>query len=107
MTNKKIVLTGDRPTGPLHVGHYIGSLKQRLALQDIHKQYIMIADLQALTDNMAHPEKVRENIVQITLDYLSIGIDPEKSIVFIQSLIPEIAELAILYLNLVTVSRLQ
>ncbi|HEV2917251.1 MAG TPA: tryptophan--tRNA ligase [Candidatus Babeliales bacterium] len=107
MPDKKIVLTGDRPTGHLHLGHYIGSLKQRIALQHTYIQYIMIADLQALTDNAAHPEKVRDNIMQVALDYLSIGIDPTLSTIFIQSLIPEIAELTIVYLNLVTVSRLE
>jgi tryptophanyl-tRNA synthetase len=107
MSHTKVVLTGDRPTGPLHLGHYIGSLKQRLAFQHIYKQYIMIADLQALTDNAANPEKIRAQVMQVALDYLAIGIDPTLSTIFIQSQIPEIAELAIIYLNLVTVSRLQ
>lgn len=101
-----IVLTGDRPTGPLHLGHYVGSLAQRLMLQDTCKQFVMIADLQALTDNYDHPEKVRENISQVALDYLAIGLDPQKTTIFIQSLIPELSELTMLYLNLVTVSRL-
>lgn len=107
MINEKIVLTGDRPTGSLHLGHYVGSLAQRLILQEKYKQYIMIADVQALTDNFEHPEKVRENVLQVALDYLSIGIDPNKSTIFIQSLIPEIAELTIFFLNLVTVNRLK
>ena len=107
MTIEKIVLTGDRPTGPLHLGHYVGSLKQRLILQEKYVQYIMLADIQALTDNFEHPEKVRENVLQVALDYLSIGIDPNKSTIFIQSLIPQIAELTIFFLNLVTVNRLK
>lgn len=104
---EKIVLTGDRPSGPLHLGHYVGSLISRLHLQDTYKQYIMLADLQAMTDNYENPQKVRDNVVQVTLDYLSVGIDPSKSTIFIQSMIPEIAELTILYLNLVTVNRLR
>lgn len=104
--NKEIILTGDRPTGPLHLGHYVGSLENRLKLQNVHKQYIMIADVQALTDNYAHPEKVRENVLQVALDYLAIGIDPLKSTIFIQSMIPQIADLTVFYLNLVTVNRL-
>lgn len=107
MTSEKIVLTGDRPTGPLHLGHYVGSLEQRLILQEKYKQYIMLADVQALTDNFEHPEKVRENVLQVALDYLSIGIDPHKSTIFIQSLIPQVAELTIFFLNLVTVNRLK
>ncbi len=107
MVAKKIVLTGDRPTGPLHLGHYVGSLMQRLVLQEHHMQYVMIADIQALTDNVDNPEKVRENVLQVALDYLAVGIDPKKSTIFIQSMIPQIAELTILYLNLVTVSRLR
>ena len=102
-----IVLTGDRPTGPLHLGHYVGSLANRLTLQDKYKQFVMLADVQALTDNYEHPEKVHENILQVTLDYLAVGIDPKKTTIFIQSQIPEIAELTIFYLNLVTVARLQ
>jgi tryptophanyl-tRNA synthetase len=107
MAREKIILTGDRPTGPLHVGHYIGSLANRVVLQDQYKQYVMLADLQAMTDNFDNPQKVRENVLQVTLDYLAVGINPEKTTIFIQSMIPEIAELAILYLNLVTVSRLK
>lgn len=103
----KIVLTGDRPTGPLHLGHYVGSLANRIILQDTYKQYVMIADVQALTDNYENPEKVRANIVQVALDYLAVGIDPKKTTIFIQSMIPEIAELTIFYLNLVTVARLR
>jgi len=106
-TNQKIVLTGDRPTGPLHLGHYVGSLAQRVVLQEKYKQYVMIADVQALTDNFDHPEKVRKNILQVALDYLAVGINPEKTSIFVQSLIPEIAELTMFYLNLVTVSRLK
>ena len=107
---EKIILTGDRPTGRLHVGHYVGSLRGRVALQnsgDYDKVYIMIADAQALTDNAEHPEKVRQNIIQVALDYLACGLDPEKSTIFIQSTIPELAELTFYYMNLVTVSRLQ
>lgn len=107
MAEKKVILTGDRPTGPLHLGHYIGSLANRVALQDEYKQYVLIADMQALTDNYDNPEKVRNNILQVALDYLAVGIDPQKSTIFIQSMIPQIAELAIIYLNLVTVNRLK
>ena len=107
---KQIILTGDRPTGRLHVGHYVGSLKERVRLQNSGKYdeiYIMIADAQALTDNAEHPEKVRRNIMQVALDYLACGIDPEKSCIFIQSMIPELTELTFYYMNLVTVSRVQ
>ena len=107
---KKVILTGDRPTGRLHVGHYVGSLKERVALQNSGKFdeiYIMIADAQALTDNAEHPEKVRHNIVQVALDYLACGLDPEKSTIFIQSMVPELTELTFYYMNLVTVSRVQ
>lgn len=107
MTQKKIVLTGDRPTGPLHLGHYVGSLTNRLLLQDQFTQYIMIADMQALTDNYENPQKVRDNVLQVALDYLAVGIDPKKSTIFIQSQIPQIAELTIIYLNLVTLARLK
>lgn len=107
MKHKEIILTGDRPTGPLHLGHYVGSLLNRITLQDQYTQYIMIADLQALTDNADNPVKVRDNVIEVMLDYLSVGIDPTKTTIFIQSMIPEIAELTILYLNLVTVNRLQ
>ena len=106
----KIILTGDRPTGRLHVGHYVGSLRRRVELQNSDKYdsiYIMIADAQALTDNAENPEKVRQNIIEVALDYLSCGLDPEKSTLFIQSQIPELCELSFYYMNLVTVSRLQ
>ena len=106
----KIILTGDRPTGRLHVGHYVGSLKERVRLQNSRlydEVYIMIADAQALTDNAEHPEKVRQNIMQVALDYLACGLDPEKSTIFIQSMIPELTELTFYYMNLVTVSRVQ
>ena len=107
---KEIILTGDRPTGRLHVGHYVGSLKERVKLQNsgrYHEIYIMIADAQALTDNAEHPEKVRQNIMQVALDYLACGLDPEKSTLFIQSAVPELTELTFYYMNLVTVSRVQ
>lgn len=107
---KQIILTGDRPTGRLHVGHYVGSLRERVLLQNsgqYDEVYIMIADAQALTDNAEHPEKVRENIREVALDYLSCGIDPRKSNIFIQSMIPELTELTFYYMNLVTVSRVQ
>lgn len=107
MVKKETILTGDRPTGPLHLGHYVGSLKQRVELQKIHKQFVMLADVQALTDNFDNPQKVRTNIFQVILDYLAVGIDPEKTTIFIQSMIPEIAELTIYYLNLVTINRLK
>lgn len=108
--NKKIILTGDRPTGRLHVGHYVGSLKRRVELQnsgEFDDIFIMIADAQALTDNADNPEKVRQNIIEVALDYLSCGLDPAKSTLFIQSQIPELTELTFYYMNLVTVSRLQ
>ena len=107
---KQIILTGDRPTGRLHVGHYVGSLKERVKLQNsgvYDETYIMIADAQALTDNAEHPEKVRQNIMQVALDYLACGLDPEKATIFIQSMIPELTELTFYYMNLVTVSRVQ
>ncbi len=106
----KVILTGDRPTGKLHLGHYVGSLRQRVELQDsgaFDKIFIMIADAQALTDNADNPDKVRENIIEVALDYLSCGIDPAKSTIFIQSQIPELCELAFYYMNLVTVARLE
>ncbi len=106
----KIILTGDRPTGKLHIGHYVGSLKRRVELQnsgEFDKIYIMIADAQALTDNADCPEKVRQNVIEVALDYLSCGLDPEKSTLFIQSQISELTELSFYYMNLVTVSRLQ
>ena len=106
----KIILTGDRPTGRLHVGHYVGSLSERVRLQNsglYDEIYIMIADAQALTDNIENPEKVRQNILQVALDYLACGIDPEKSTIFIQSMVPELTELTFYYMNLVTVARVQ
>ena len=107
---KQIILTGDRPTGRLHVGHYVGSLKERVRLQSEGRYdeiYIMIADAQALTDNAEHPEKVRKNILNVALDYLACGLDPEKCTLFIQSMVPELTELTFYYMNLVTVSRVQ
>ena len=106
----KIILTGDRPTGKLHVGHYVGSLKRRVELQEsggYDQIFIMIADAQALTDNADDPEKVRQNIIEVALDYLSVGLDPAKSTLFIQSQVPQLCELSFYYMNLVTVSRLQ
>lgn len=107
---KQIILTGDRPTGNLHVGHYVGSLAERAKLQNSGKYdeiYIMIADAQALTDNAEHPERVRQNIMKVALDYLAVGIDPEKANIFIQSMVPQLTELTFYYMNLVTVSRVQ
>lgn len=104
---KKVILTGDRPTGPLHLGHYIGSLINRVNLQDTHQQYVMIADVQALTDNFEHPEKITQNVFEVARDYLSVGLDPEKTTFFVQSHVPEIAELTVYYLNLVTLGRLE
>ena len=107
---KNVILTGDRPTGRLHIGHYVGSLRERVALQNSGKFdeiYIMIADAQALTDNAEHPEKVRNNLTEVALDYLACGIDPNKSNIFIQSMVPQLTELTFYYANLVTVSRLQ
>ena len=108
--SNKIILTGDRPTGRLHIGHYVGSLRNRVAIQnagDYKKMFVFIADAQALTDNFDNPEKVRQNIIEVALDYLSCGLDPEKSTIFIQSQVPELCELSFYYMNLVTVSRLQ
>ncbi|MBS6477710.1 MAG: tryptophan--tRNA ligase, partial [Firmicutes bacterium] len=107
---KKVILTGDRPTGRLHIGHYVGSLRERVKLQNSGAYddiYIMIADAQALTDNAEHPEKVRSNVLEVALDYLACGIDPEKSTIFIQSAVPQLTELTFYYMNLVTLSRLQ
>ncbi|MEF2691809.1 MAG: tryptophan--tRNA ligase [Eubacteriales bacterium] len=107
---KQIILTGDRPTGNLHVGHYVGSLAERVKLQNSGKYdeiYIMIADAQALTDNAEHPERVRQNIMKVALDYLAVGIDPEKANIFIQAMVPQLTELTFYYMNLVTVSRVQ
>ena len=110
MSKKKIILTGDRPTGRLHIGHYVGSLRGRVELQesgDYDKMFIFIADAQALTDNVDNPEKVRQNVIEVALDYLSCGLDPKKVTIFIQSQIPQLTELTFYYTNLVTVSRLQ
>ena len=107
MEEKKRILTGDRPTGRLHIGHYFGSLQNRVKLQDEYETYILVADVQALTDNFNNPEKVRKNIREVVMDYLSCGIDPEKSTIYIQSMIPETAELTVFYSNLVTIARLE
>ncbi|MBQ6622007.1 MAG: tryptophan--tRNA ligase, partial [Mogibacterium sp.] len=107
---KKIMLTGDRPTGRLHIGHYVGSLRQRLELQDdpdFEKVFVMIADAQALTDNFDNPEKVRESVLQVGMDYLAVGLDPDKTSMLIQSMVPQLHELTIYYMNLVTVARVQ
>lgn len=104
---KPIILTGDRPTGPLHLGHYVGSLKNRVAFQETYEQYLIIADAQALTDNFDHPERIRENIMQVALDYLAVGLDPQRNTFFVQSRIPELLELSFYFMNLVTVSRVQ
>jgi tryptophanyl-tRNA synthetase len=103
----KRILTGDRPTGKLHLGHYVGSLKNRVRLQDEYEQFVMLADVQALTDNVENPQKVRDNVTEVALDYLAVGIDPNKSTIFIQSEISQIAELTVFFMNLVTVARLQ
>ena len=102
-----IILTGDRPTGPLHLGHYVGSLRNRVAYQDTYRQFVMLADSQALTDNMDDIGKVHRNVVEVALDYLAVGIDPAKTTILIQSQIPELTELTFYYLNLVTVARLE
>ncbi|KAB2684184.1 tryptophan--tRNA ligase [Brucella tritici] len=107
ITQNTVILTGDRPTAALHLGHYVGSLQNRVKLQDTHQQYILIADLQALTDNAHNPEKVRTNVIEIALDYLAVGIAPEKSTICLQSRLPALAELTMLYMNFVTVSRLE
>jgi len=106
---KKRILTGDRPTGRLHIGHYFGSLKTRVEMQNSgsYDPYILIADVQALTDNFNNPEKVRKNVREVAMDYLACGIDPEKTTIYIQSMIPEVAELTVFYSNLVTIARLQ
>lgn len=109
MMNKKIILTGDRPTGKLHLGHYVGSLKNRLEFQenDEYDQYVFIADLQALTDNARNPEKIKNSLKEVALDYLAVGLDPNKSTIFVQSQVPELTELNMYYLNLVTLARLK
>ncbi len=104
---KKRILTGDRPTGPLHLGHYFGSLSNRVQLQDEFDTYVLVADVQALTDNFDNPEKVKENVLEVVKDNLAVGVDPKKATIFLQSAIPEIAELTVFFANLVTVSRLQ
>jgi len=103
---KQRILTGDRPTGRLHIGHYVGSLNHRVQLQNNYDQFVLIADVQALTDNADNPEKIRKAVTEVVLDYLAVGIDPTKSTIFVQSMIPQIAELTVFYLNLVTTSRL-
>ncbi len=107
--NKKVILTGDRPTGRLHIGHYFGSLMKRVEMQEsgLYEPYILIADVQALTDNFNNPDKVRKNVREVAIDYLSCGIDPEKTTIYIQSMIPETAELTVYYSNLVTIARLE
>ena len=110
MAKEKIILTGDRPTGRLHIGHYVGSLRRRVELQNsglYNKIFVFIADAQALTDNVDNPEKVRQNVIEVALDYLACGLDPEKSTIFIQSQIAELCELSFYFMNMVTVSRLQ
>lgn len=110
MTKEKVILTGDRPTGRLHIGHYVGSLRRRIELQnegDFKKMFVFIADAQALTDNIDNPEKVRQNVIEVALDYLACGLDPEKVTLFIQSQIPELCELSFYFMDLVSVSRLQ
>ncbi len=107
MEEKKRILTGDRPTGRLHIGHYFGSIQNRVKLQDEYETYILVADVQALTDNFNNPEKVRKNVREVVIDYLSCGINPEKTTIYIQSMIPETAELTVFYSNLVTIARLE
>ncbi|OGZ61881.1 MAG: tryptophan--tRNA ligase [Candidatus Spechtbacteria bacterium RIFCSPLOWO2_02_FULL_38_8] len=107
MEHKQTILTGDRPTGPLHLGHYVGSLKNRVELQNKYNTFVLIADVQALTDNAQNPKKIQENILEVTQDYLAVGIDPKKTSIVLQSQVPQIAELTIYYLNLVTLSRLK
>ena len=103
----KRILTGDRPTGPLHLGHYVGSLQNRVRLQDEYDTYVLIADVQALTDNFEHPEKLEANIFEVALDYLAVGLDPEKVKIVVQSMVPELTELTIYFMNLVTVATLE
>src|SRR6202049_1068153 len=104
---QKRILTGDRPTGPLHLGHYVGSLANRVRLQDTYDTYVLIADIQALTDNFEHPEMLRANVFKVALDYLAVGLDPEKAKCVVQSMVPELAELTIYFMNLVTVATLE
>ncbi|HXW83223.1 MAG TPA: tryptophan--tRNA ligase, partial [Candidatus Binataceae bacterium] len=103
----KRILTGDRPTSPLHLGHYVGSLKNRVKLQDEYETYILIADVQALTDNFEHPEKLESNVMEVTLDYLAVGLDPNKVKIVVQSMVPELTELTIYFMNLVTTATLE
>lgn len=107
LDSRPVILTGDRTTGPLHIGHYAGSLRNRLALQDSHRQFLLLADTQALTDNAHDPAKVRRNVLEVAMDYLAVGIDPAKSTICLQSHLPALAELSMLYLNFVTVARLE
>jgi tryptophanyl-tRNA synthetase len=107
LTDDTIILTGDRPTGPLHLGHYVGSLRNRLTLQERFTQFVLIADVQALTDNFAQPEKVRENVIEVMLDYLAVGLDPNKSTLYLASAVPETAELTLYFCNLVNLGKLQ
>lgn len=107
MNTLPIILTGDRPTGSLHLGHYVGSLRQRVALQQDHQQYVLIADLQGLTDNGSNPQKIRDNIPQVLADYLAVGIDPALTTICLQSALPALAELTVLYMNIVTVARVE
>ena len=104
---KPTILTGDRTTGPLHLGHYVGSLKNRVRLQETYRQFLLLADAQALTDNAHDPERVRRNVLEVALDYLAVGIDPERTTICVQSALPALAELTMLYLNFVTVARLE
>ena len=105
--SRPTILTGDRTTGPLHLGHYVGSLKNRITLQATHRQFLLLADAQALTDNASNPARVRENVLEVALDYLAVGIDPGQTTICVQSHLPALAELTLLYLNFVTVSRLE
>ena len=105
--NRPVILTGDRTTGPLHLGHYVGSLKSRVALQRSHRQFLLLADTQALTDNAHDPEKVRRNVLEVAFDYLAVGIDPTQTTICVQSALPALAELTLLYMNFVTVGHLE
>ena len=107
MNNKTIILTGDRPTGPLHLGHFVGSLRQRVALQREYQQFVLVADLQGLTDNGSNPQKIRNNIPEVLADYLAAGIDPSLTTICLQSALPALAELTALYMNIVTVARVE
>lgn len=107
MNNKSIILTGDRPTGPLHLGHYVGSLRQRAILQHDYQQFVLVADLQGLTDNGSNPQKIQNNIPEVLADYLAAGIDPSLTTLCLQSALPALAELTALYMNIVTVARVE